>query len=215
MTAVLDGEAYDNFRHIAGRLQGNGINALTEITNELSGQRRSDFLQAGATSGEAANEFLTMFGAMSSETRSNYLDVSSRLDPGHREQFVQASVNAGGKLDDFIRLTGELMTEASESVYIDRKDVLDDFLSLAGKAGPDDMEGLIGFIDKLDDNQRAAFLKIGDRSGLDVGDLTRLGTAALSLGDRFSDIFGSTNLVAENTNLSVKDYQELINAAKT
>lgn len=215
MTAILDDKDYDNFRQIAGQLPKNDMDTLTEMTNDLSGQRRSEFLQAGAASGGTASEFLNMFGGMSSDTRLNYLDVATRLDQGNREKFVQASVNAGEKLDDFIRLTNELMTEASESIYTNRKDVLNDFLSLAGKAGPNDLEGLIGFINQLDNHQRASFLKVADRSGLDVGDLTRLGTDALALGDRFSDIFGSTNLVAKNTSLSVKDYRDLINAAKS
>jgi len=236
MTAVLTSEEYADFKSTAAHLEAQGLATLMETTDVLSGQRRSQFLQAGAASQDSATEFLAMFNSQSSATRADYLDTSSRLKGENLDNFVRASVNAGGELGNFIEITNELMAEIAylpDSNVEIQTSTLQMFLSLSEEADSKDLQGFINLLGKLDtdpgttgienyyDNTkginglRASFIQVAYKSGLELGDLNRLGNDTLTLGEeRFQDIFGMDNLVAKNTNLSVKDYENLIRSAK-
>lgn len=237
MTAVLTLGEYADFKSTADHFAGQGLATLMETTDDLSGQGRSQFLQAGAASQDSATEFLAMFNSLASTIRADYLDTSSQLKGENLDNFVQASVNAKGELGNFIEITNELIAEIEyfpKSNIEIQKSTLQMFLSLSKESHAQNLQGFISLLGKLDTDPgitgfenywnntkyinglRSGFIQVAYESGLEQSDLNRLGNQALTLGqERFQDIFGMVNLVAGNTNLSVTDYETLIKAAKT
>lgn len=237
MTAILTGDEYSDFKNTAKNLDREGLVTLMETTDSLSGQRRSQFLQASAASKDSASDFLSMFNSMSPATQADYLDTSSQLEGKNLDNFVQASVNAKGELNNFIQITGELIGEIKNfSIYSGENPefTLESFLSLSQASDPGDFQGFISLLGKLDsdsdisdnDNNlkslwgigdinrgRSSFIEVAYGFGRDLGELNRLGNQALALGqDLFDNMFGMRNF--SGNALSVTDYENLIQAAK-
>ena len=211
MTAVLTSEQYADFKNTAEHLDDEGLAILMETADSLSGQRRSQFLEAGAASQDSASDFLSMFNSLSTATRSQYLNTSSKLEGENLANFVQASVKAQAELGNFLEITNELIAEIE---YLPTGNVeyqestLQMFLSLSGDADSEDLQGFISLLGKFDtdpgttgiegyydmtksiNSNRSCFIRVAYQSGMEQNDINRLGNQALASGEeRFQGYF--------------------------
>lgn len=212
MKGLLTKEQYNHFQDTASGLDKGQIVDLVEMTNEFSGQIRSDLLEAGAAADQAAGEFVSMFKTMSGETQKSYLTVAMQLDGELQENFVQASVKTRGNLSEFVQITQELIDYSME--WYGGMAPVHNFLSVAKEANPNDLNGFILLMGQLDEKQKPAFLSTAANSSLGLTELLQLGNSALSLDvDRFVDIFSYSNFNGATSKLSSGDYRNIISLA--